>query len=465
MKEMQWFIKAAAPFKGMEINAVSETLTVHEYESKTLAKAFEEITGIKVKHDIIQEGDVVEKIQTQMQSGKNVYDAWINDSDFIGTHFRYGQAVDLTDWMAGEGKDVTNPGLDVNDFIGKSFTTAPNGQLYQLPDQQFANLYWFRYDWFSNPEYKAKFKAKYGYDLGVPVNWSAYEDIADFFTNDIKEINGVRVYGHMDYGKKDPSLGWRFTDAWLSMAGNGDKGIPNGLPVDEWGIRMEGCRPVGSSVERGGDVNGPAAVYSIVKYLDWMKKYAPPQAQGMTFSEVGTGAGAGQHRPADLLVHRLHRRHGEARSAGDECGRHAEVAHGAVAAWRLLEGRHEARLPGRGFADAAEVDPARPPQGGLALPAVHRLQDGVPEEEPCRSHLHPRVRHLGQVLHRARAEARRPDRVLSLAGARAVDPDRQQRAGLSEARAIVVAEHRRCVVRCEDAAGQRWTRLPQRRTR
>ena len=41
MKEMQWFIKAAEPFKGMEINAVSEALTVHEYESKTLATAFE----------------------------------------------------------------------------------------------------------------------------------------------------------------------------------------------------------------------------------------------------------------------------------------------------------------------------------------------------------------------------------------------------------------------------------------
>src|SRR5260370_11555433 len=98
-KEMQWFIKAAAPYKGSEINAVSETLTVHEYESKTLTKAFEEITGIKVKHDIIQEGDVVEKIQTQMQSGKNVYDGWINDSDFIGTHFRYGQAVHWTEWI------------------------------------------------------------------------------------------------------------------------------------------------------------------------------------------------------------------------------------------------------------------------------------------------------------------------------------------------------------------------------
>jgi glycerol transport system substrate-binding protein len=91
----------------------------------------------------------------------------------------------------------------------------------------------------------------------------------------------------MDYGKKDPSLGWRFTDAWLSMAGNGDKGIPNGLPVDEWGVRMEGCRPVGSSVERGGDTNGPASVYAIAKYVEWLKKYAPPQAAGMTFSESG----------------------------------------------------------------------------------------------------------------------------------------------------------------------------------
>ena len=92
----------------------------------------------------------------------------------------------------------------------------------------------------------------------------------------------------MDYGKKDPSLGWRFTDAWLSMAGNGDKGIPNGLPVDEWGIKVnEKSQPVGSCVARGGDTNGPAAVYSIQKYLDWLKKYAPPEAQGMTFGEAG----------------------------------------------------------------------------------------------------------------------------------------------------------------------------------
>ncbi|MCB1724852.1 MAG: carbohydrate ABC transporter substrate-binding protein [Chromatiaceae bacterium] len=285
MKEMEWFAKAAAPFKGMEINVLSETIPTHEYESKTLTKAFEEITGIKVNHQLLGEGEVVQAVQTQMQTKRNLYDAYINDSDLIGTHSRLQLAVNLTDWMAGEGKDVTNPDLDVDDFIGKSFTTGPDGKLYQLPDQQFANLYWYRKDWFDRPDLKERFKAKYGYELGVPVNWSAYEDIAEFFTNDVKEIDGVRVYGHMDYGKRAPDLGWRMTDAWLSMAGEGDKGLPNGRPVDEWGIRMEkdSCNPVGASVSRGGGTNGPAAVYAIRKWDEWLRQYAPPGAADYDF--------------------------------------------------------------------------------------------------------------------------------------------------------------------------------------
>ncbi|MEP4557990.1 ABC transporter substrate-binding protein [Cobetia amphilecti] len=287
MSELEWFIKASEPLRGMEIKVASETLTTHEYESKVLAKAFSEITGIKLTHDLIQEGDVIEKLQTQMQSGRNIYDGYVNDSDLIGTHFRYGKVVPISDMMEGDGKAFTSPTLDLDDFIGLDFTTGPDDKLYQLPDQQFANLYWFRADWFEREDLKKQFKDKYGYELGVPVNWSAYEDIADFFTNDVKEIDGERVYGHMDYGKKDPSLGWRFTDAWFSMAGAGDKGLPNGLPVDEWGIRVEECQPVGSSVTRGGAANGPAAVYATTKYVDWLGKYAPPEAQGMTFSESG----------------------------------------------------------------------------------------------------------------------------------------------------------------------------------
>lgn len=289
--EMQWFIDAAAPYAGMEIKVVSETIATHEYESQVLAPAFTAITGIQVTHDLIGEGDVVEKLQTQMQTGENIYDAYINDSDLIGTHWRYQQARNLTDWMAGDGAAVTNPNLNLEDFIGIDFTTGPDGKLYQLPDQQFANLYWFRHDWFTDPQTMADFKEAYGYDLGVPVNWSAYEDIAEFFTGrDMSYIGGPSegVYGNMDYGKRDPSLGWRYTDAWLSMAGMGDVGEPNGLPVDEWGIRVnENSQPVGSCVARGGATNGPAAVYAVTKAIEWLENYSPPAAAGMTFSEAG----------------------------------------------------------------------------------------------------------------------------------------------------------------------------------
>ncbi len=288
--EMQFFVDAAEPFAGMSISVVSETITTHEYESQVLAPAFSAITGINVTHDLIGEGDVVEKLQTQMQTGENIYDAYTNDSDLIGTHWRYQQVRNLTDWMAGEGADFTLPTLDLDDFIGLQFTTAPDGKLYQLPSQQFANLYWFRYDWFNDEKNKADFEEAFGYELGVPVNWAAYEDIAEFFTGRDLSHMGVEgeVFGNMDYGKKDPSLGWRYTDAWMSMAGMGDVGEPNGLPVDEWGIRVnEQSQPVGSCVERGGATNDAAAVYAVTKAIEWLKKYTPPTAMGMTFGEAG----------------------------------------------------------------------------------------------------------------------------------------------------------------------------------
>lgn len=293
--ELKWFADAAAKLGVNDIKVVSETIGTHEYESKVLTQAFKEITGINVTHDLIGEGDVIERIQTEIKTRTSIYDGYINDSDLIGTHQRGDYIYPVGDLM--KDSAITNPGLDIDDYIGKSFTTGSDKVLYQLPDQQFANLYWFRYDWFNDEAIKSQFKKLYGYELGVPVNWSAYEDIAKFFSTQVNgngTIEGKKVYGHMDYGKKDPSLGWRFTDAWLSMAGNGDKtgGTPNGLPVDEWGIRVEACHPAGSSVTRGGDTNGPASVYALQKYLDWFK-YAPPAAKGMDFSESGPVVGQG----------------------------------------------------------------------------------------------------------------------------------------------------------------------------
>ena len=72
MAEMEWFINASKPFKGMQVSCVSEILKVHDYESKTLTKAFADITGIKVNHDMMDEGLLVDKIEVEMQSGRPI---------------------------------------------------------------------------------------------------------------------------------------------------------------------------------------------------------------------------------------------------------------------------------------------------------------------------------------------------------------------------------------------------------
>ena len=138
MQEMNWFIEVSKPYQGMQIRVVSERIATHGYEANILAKAFFEITGIHVVHELTGEDDVIKKLSAQIATQQNIYDAYINDSDLIGTHFRSNAVLPISDFIKGQGASVTLPSLDLPDFIGLKFTTGPDGKLYQLPDQQFA---------------------------------------------------------------------------------------------------------------------------------------------------------------------------------------------------------------------------------------------------------------------------------------------------------------------------------------
>jgi glycerol transport system substrate-binding protein len=285
-KELKWFHDTAGELRGMKIRSAAENIETHYWESRVLAIAFRELTGIEVDHRIMPENRVVDSIIKQIQNNVRLYDIYVNDSDLIGTHLRTGGVVDLGSYMKGKWSVYTNPFLQLHDFLNLEFGQDYDGKLLQLPDQHFANLYWFRYDWFARKDFKTAFKKRYGYELGVPRNWAAYEDIAEFFNTTL--VDGKRVYGHCDYGSPSPSLGWRFTDSWLSIAGVGDAGLPNGLPVDEWGIRVKDRIPRGSSVSRGGALNGPAARYALETYIRWLKTYSPPETINMQWHEAGT---------------------------------------------------------------------------------------------------------------------------------------------------------------------------------
>ncbi len=289
-RELEWFNKTATPFKGITIKSVGEDIETSFYESQYLARAFQELTGIKVMHEVIGEGNIVNRLIKQLENKRKYYDIYVTDADLIGTHLRNQKILVLSDYISKEGKAYTNPDLDLNDFLNLKCGQDYDGKQLQLPDYHFPLVYWFRHDWFSDPDIKNDFKQKYGYELGVPLNWSAYEDIADFFNGrKMRNPNDSEVvaFGHADYASPGPWLGWRFSDAFLSIAGMGDKGLPNGLPVDEWGIRVENRIPVGASIERGGAINSPAAVYGLSKWLELLNKYAPPESKKLDWIGFG----------------------------------------------------------------------------------------------------------------------------------------------------------------------------------
>ncbi len=141
----------------------------------------------------MHEGELVERMQQQTRTGRNLYDAYVNDSDFIGTHFRSGAVVPLSDWIAGDGAEVTLPTLDLEDFIGLAFTTAPTARSTSCRTSSSQTSIGSAPTGSASDDLKRGFERRYGYRLGVPLNWKAYEDIADFFSNQVREIDGRRV--------------------------------------------------------------------------------------------------------------------------------------------------------------------------------------------------------------------------------------------------------------------------------
>lgn len=88
-EELAWFITAAASLKGISISVLSEELATHSYESEVLAPASSRLTGVQVTHDLKPEGDIIRQVNLQrIMAVKGQYDAFVNNSDMIGTHSR-----------------------------------------------------------------------------------------------------------------------------------------------------------------------------------------------------------------------------------------------------------------------------------------------------------------------------------------------------------------------------------------
>ena len=150
-------------------------------------------TGVKVTVETTPWADFQTKTFAELNAHGDSYDMVVGDSQWLGSASQAGHYVDLTDFVKSHG-------------IDKSFVPATlqyyslyGGKYWSIPLEGDANGWAYRKDWFEDPKEMANFKAKYGYDLGVPKSLQQLTDIAEFFNRPDQNRYGVALYTQTAY--------------------------------------------------------------------------------------------------------------------------------------------------------------------------------------------------------------------------------------------------------------------------
>lgn len=163
-----------------------------------LSKDFEEETGHNMNFEFVPWTSFADRMLNELNSGGQLCDLMIGDSQWIGGGAENGHYVKLNDFFDANG-------IDMADFIPATVTgyaewpkNTPN--YYALPAFGDVVGWTYRKDWFERPELQAEFQEKYGRELGVPNSLAELTEIAQFFQG--REIDGNTVYGAAIYTER-----------------------------------------------------------------------------------------------------------------------------------------------------------------------------------------------------------------------------------------------------------------------
>ncbi len=218
-----------------------------------LSKDFEAQSGIKMNFEFVPWPNFADRMLNELNSGGQLCDLLIGDSQWIGGAAENGWYVKMNDFFDAEG-------ISMDDFAPATvyaYSTWPKGtpNYYALPAMGDANGWFYRKDWFARPEIQAEFKEKYGRDLTEPQTQKELLEIAQFFQG--REIDGKTVYGASIFTER------------------GSEGITMGATgaLYAWGFKYENTP---GSYDMQGAVNSPEAVEALEFYKELYKTGTPP---------------------------------------------------------------------------------------------------------------------------------------------------------------------------------------------
>lgn len=182
--------------------------------AEAIAKKFNEMYGDKIEAQVTAIGfDVLlDKMITDFTTGAGSIDVYSVAYHWIGT---VGNYLYNLDEIRQQFPDIVDPNYDYEDFppiLWKTYATW-RGKNIGLPFVDGTLILFYRTDLFDNPEYKALFKEKYGYDLYMPkdgdnkfLTMKQLRDYAEFFTSGVKWRDDVQYGISLPAAPGDPLL-------------------------------------------------------------------------------------------------------------------------------------------------------------------------------------------------------------------------------------------------------------------
>jgi multiple sugar transport system substrate-binding protein len=230
-----------------------------------LVNQYEAETGVKVTVETTPWPDFQTKAFTEFNAQGSAYDLVVGDSQWLGAASTGGHYVELTDFVKAHNLTETMAPATMKYY---SEYPGSSGHYWSVPLEGDAVGWAYRKDWFEDPTEMANFKAKYGYDLGVPKTLANLVDIAEFFNRPAENRYGAAIYSQ--------SSG----DA-LTM------GVENFL------FGYGGSLGDFASYKVSGLLNSPESVEGLEAYRK-LFTYGPPGWGNSFFVEVNTALAQGQ---------------------------------------------------------------------------------------------------------------------------------------------------------------------------
>ncbi|WP_339947980.1 ABC transporter substrate-binding protein [uncultured Albimonas sp.] len=227
-----------------------------------LSKDFEAESGHTMNFEFVPWPNFADRMLNELNSGGQLCDLMIGDSQWIGLGAEAGHYVKLNDFFEANG-------IDMADFIPATvagYAEWPKGtpNYWALPAFGDVVGWTYRKDWFEKPELQAEFSEKYGRDLAPPETLEDLKDIAEFFQE--REIDGKTVYGAAIYTER------------------GSEGITMGVTNALYNYGFEYGSPENPYM-LDGYVNSPGAVEGLEFYKALYDCCTPPGSSDWYMSE------------------------------------------------------------------------------------------------------------------------------------------------------------------------------------